>query len=228
VEVGEETSGSGCASQAKQSKEESKKQQEEEKGQAAAMPASPNLFKVLTAEDPKSLLEDEIGCMTGIFQIFDRSQAFTGRRYGSKRVTSAAGNKIQSHPTFLPCLPSLHTHSHSCHPSIHIPFHAISPHIPACLPSLKHNSCKALTPLYTFVEKALQSSHTHVFICQEEAHSHPCIVFLCVSVCVFFFSGGCTDQSLSVSACESPRHDRSSSNPYWMVRCFFLLCHLSL
>ncbi|CAM6048650.1 unnamed protein product [Sphagnum compactum] len=54
------------------------------------MPASPNLFKVLTAEDPKSLLEDEIGCMTGIFQIFDRSQAFTGRRYGSKRVTSAA------------------------------------------------------------------------------------------------------------------------------------------
>jgi hypothetical protein len=93
VEVGEETSGSGCASQAKQSKEESKKQQEE-KRQAVAMPASPNLFKVLTAEDPKSLLEDEIGCMTGIFQIFDRSQAFTGRRYGSKRVTSAAGNKI--------------------------------------------------------------------------------------------------------------------------------------
>jgi hypothetical protein len=115
VEVGEETSGSGCASQAKQSKEESKKQQEEEKRQAVAMPASPNLFKVLTAEDPKSLLEDEIGCMTGIFQIFDRSQAFTGRRYGSKRVTSAA------------------------------------------------------------------------------------------------------DQSLSVSACESPRHDRSSSNPYWML-----------
>ncbi|CAK9253172.1 unnamed protein product [Sphagnum jensenii] len=46
------------------------------------MPAQSNLFKVL-ADDPKAL-EDEIGCMTGIFQIFDRSQAFTGRRYGSK------------------------------------------------------------------------------------------------------------------------------------------------
>jgi hypothetical protein len=45
--------------------------------------------------------------------------------------------------------------------------------------------------------------------------------FMCVSVRVFFFSGGRTDQSLSVSACESPRHDRSSSNPYWMVRPFF-------
>ncbi len=54
------------------------------------MPAPSNLFKVL-ADDPKAL-EDEIGCMTGIFQIFDRSQAFTGRRYGSKRVTSTAGN----------------------------------------------------------------------------------------------------------------------------------------
>ncbi|CAK9216477.1 unnamed protein product [Sphagnum troendelagicum] len=54
------------------------------------MPAQSNLFKVL-ADDPKAL-EDEIGCMTGIFQIFDRSQAFTGRRYGSKRVTSTAGN----------------------------------------------------------------------------------------------------------------------------------------
>ncbi|CAK9218403.1 unnamed protein product [Sphagnum troendelagicum] len=52
------------------------------------MPAPSNLFKVL-ADDPKAL-EDEIGCMTGIFQIFDRSQAFTGRRYGSKRVTSTA------------------------------------------------------------------------------------------------------------------------------------------
>ncbi|CAK9871930.1 unnamed protein product [Sphagnum jensenii] len=52
------------------------------------MPAQSNLFKVL-ADDPKAL-EDEIGCMTGIFQIFDRSQAFTGRRYGSKRVTSTA------------------------------------------------------------------------------------------------------------------------------------------
>ncbi|CAM6003442.1 unnamed protein product [Sphagnum balticum] len=60
------------------------------------MPASPNLFKVLTAEDPKSLLEDEIGCMTGIFQIFDRSQAFTGRRYGSKRVTSAAEQELSN------------------------------------------------------------------------------------------------------------------------------------
>ncbi|CAK9273209.1 unnamed protein product [Sphagnum jensenii] len=60
------------------------------------MPASPNLFKVLTAEDPKSLLEDEIGCMRGIFQIFDRSQAFTGRRYGSKRVTSAAEQELSN------------------------------------------------------------------------------------------------------------------------------------
>jgi hypothetical protein len=74
--------------------------------------------------------------------------------------------------------------------------------------------------VYAFVKKALQSSHTHVFICEEEAHSHPCIVFLCVSVCVFF-SWVRTDQSLSVSACESPRHDRSSNNPYWMVRSIF-------
>jgi hypothetical protein len=58
------------------------------------MPASTNLFKVLAAaEDPSQALEDEIGCMTGIFQMFDRSQSFTGssrRRYGSKRVISAA------------------------------------------------------------------------------------------------------------------------------------------
>ncbi len=162
MEVGEETSGSGCASQAKQSKKESKKQQEEEKGQAAAMPASPNLFKVLTAEDPKSLLEDEIGCMTGIFQIFDRSQAFTGRRYGSKRVTSAAGNKIQSHPTFLPCLPSLHTHSHSCHLSTHIPIPVISPHtfpIPDVSP-------------HTF--PFLPSLHRHSFSCHLSTHSPAC------------------------------------------------------
>jgi hypothetical protein len=62
------------------------------------MPASTNLFKVLAAaEDPSQALEDEIGCMTGIFQMFDRSQSFTGssrRRYGSKRVISAAAGKI--------------------------------------------------------------------------------------------------------------------------------------
>ncbi len=62
------------------------------------MPASTNLFKVLAAaEDPSQSLEDEIGCMTGIFQMFDRSQSFTGssrRRYGSKRVISAAAGKI--------------------------------------------------------------------------------------------------------------------------------------
>ena len=53
------------------------------------MPASADLLKVL-AENPKSLQQD-FGCMTGIFQIFDRQQAFIGRRYGSKRVSNASG-----------------------------------------------------------------------------------------------------------------------------------------
>lgn len=59
------------------------------------MPASADLLKVL-AEDPKSL-EQQFGCMTGIFQIFDRHQAFIGRRYGSKRVSNASGEKLSVH-----------------------------------------------------------------------------------------------------------------------------------
>ena len=63
------------------------------------MPASADLLKVL-AEDPKSL-EQQFGCMTGIFQIFDRHQAFIGRRYGSKRVSNASGEKLSLHFLFL-------------------------------------------------------------------------------------------------------------------------------
>lgn len=59
------------------------------------MPASADLLKVL-AENPKSLQQD-LGCMTGIFQIFDRQQAFIGRRYGSKRVSNASGEISSFH-----------------------------------------------------------------------------------------------------------------------------------
>ncbi|XP_024376757.1 uncharacterized protein [Physcomitrium patens] len=57
------------------------------------MPVSGDLLKVL-AEDPKAL-EHQLGCMTGLFQIFDRQGL--GRRYGSKRVSNAASG--QSQPT---------------------------------------------------------------------------------------------------------------------------------
>lgn len=54
------------------------------------MPVSAELLKAL-AEDPKSL-EHQLGCMAGLFQIFDRQGL--GRRYGSKRVSNAgSGNE---------------------------------------------------------------------------------------------------------------------------------------
>lgn len=70
----------------------------------AAIPAAPaNLLKAL-AEDPITY-EKEMGCMTGILQIFDRHRSFTGRRYGSKRVNSSVNGirSLTSTRTALPC-----------------------------------------------------------------------------------------------------------------------------
>ncbi|MCO5568607.1 hypothetical protein L7F22_022306 [Adiantum nelumboides] len=52
------------------------------------------------SEDPQ--LEKQIGCMTGILQLFDRHQVLTGRRlYGNKRIAAAA-SKLQT-PTQSTC-----------------------------------------------------------------------------------------------------------------------------
>ncbi|KAJ7540320.1 hypothetical protein O6H91_10G009100 [Diphasiastrum complanatum] len=57
-------------------------------------------FLQALAEDPK--LEKQIGCMTGLLQIFDRQQHLTGKRLGHKKISSKA---VQ---TLLP--PSLVSH----------------------------------------------------------------------------------------------------------------------
>lgn len=73
----------------------------------AAIPAAPaNLLKAL-AEDPITY-EKEMGCMTGILQIFDRHHSFTGRRYGSKRVNSSINGICSPASTHTqPCTESL-------------------------------------------------------------------------------------------------------------------------
>jgi hypothetical protein len=58
------------------------------------MPVPADLLKAL-ADDPKAL-EHQLGCMTGLFQIFDRPGL--GRRYGSKRVSNA-GSGMTSSPS---------------------------------------------------------------------------------------------------------------------------------
>lgn len=75
--------------------------------EVAAMPVSAELLKAL-AEDPKSL-EHQLGCMAGLFQIFDRQGL--GRRYGSKRVSNA-GSGEQHYYVLLACLPAACDHGY--------------------------------------------------------------------------------------------------------------------
>lgn len=52
---------------------------------------SAKILKALS-EDPQQL-EKEIGCMTGMLQIFDRQNAITGRRFGHRRLS---GGELRS------------------------------------------------------------------------------------------------------------------------------------
>lgn len=44
------------------------------------------LLQTLADDNPD--LQKQIGCMTGLFQIFDRHQMVAGRRYSHKKASS--------------------------------------------------------------------------------------------------------------------------------------------
>ncbi len=63
---------------------------------ASSSSSSAHLLKVLSEDHPTSAFEKahDIGCMKGIFQIFQDHHhhvTFSGRHYGSKRLTSENG-----------------------------------------------------------------------------------------------------------------------------------------
>jgi hypothetical protein len=60
------------------------------------MPAPEGLLNSLTGHP--TAVDQTLGCMTGLFHVFEGHPAFMGRRYSSTRVGIHSGEKIAPSP----------------------------------------------------------------------------------------------------------------------------------